>query len=89
MVVARTWWLIFSPAHRACASIDGSYRIHGELVFHIELFLRFIRHAHRRCEAGFGRPQQAAKREVVAGSTLLRTENRAGGSMASWLIVQE
>ena len=89
MVVARTWWLIFRPAHRACASIDGSYRIHGELVFHIELFLRFIRHAHRRCEAGFGRPQQAAKREWWPGQPYYEPRTELGGSIASWLNVQE
>jgi hypothetical protein len=89
MVVARTWWLIFSPAHRACASIDGSYRIHCELVFHIELFLRFIRLRSSQVRSWLWPSSAGSKAGVVAGSTLLRTENRADGSIASWLSVQE
>jgi hypothetical protein len=89
MVVARTWWLIFSPAHRACASIDGSYRIHCELVFHIELFLRFIRLRSSQVRSWLSPSSAGSKAGVVAGSTLLRTENRAGGSISSWLSVQE
>jgi hypothetical protein len=89
MVVARTWWLIFRPAHRACASIDGSYRIHGELVFHIELFLRFIRPRSSQVRSWLWPSSAGSKAGVVAESTLYEPRTELGASIASWLSVQE
>jgi hypothetical protein len=79
--------VICSPIHRACASIDGSYRIHGELVFHIELFLRFI--GTRSSQARSWPPSLNRQQSRSGGrvNPLLRTE--LGGSIASLSCVQE